>query len=80
MAALVTAETQRRALHFPKEINSTLVFNLGLVSVLHKLAAPPTSVLPFCPLRFDANAVNDAVIRGLVTLECHKKSSWQDMV
>lgn len=33
-----------------------------------------------CPLCFDSNAVNDAVIRGLVTLECRKKSSWQGMV
>lgn len=26
------------------------------------------------------NAVSDAVMRELVTLECHKKSSWQDMI
>lgn len=34
----------------------------------------------FCPLCFESNAVNDAVLRGLITLECCKKSSWQDMI
>ena len=33
-----------------------------------------------CPLCFDSNAANDAVLRGFVTLECHKKSSWQDTI
>lgn len=37
----------------------------------------PTSLLSSVLI---LNAVNDAVTRELVTLDCYKKSSWQDMI